>query len=63
MNVDKAFIPIRRAHRRSRASSFFDFYAHDFEITGNTAGSDIASTNLFAYTATFGERPVGDALG
>jgi hypothetical protein len=53
MNVDKAFIQFAGL-TAGRASSFFDFYAHDFEITGNTAGSDVASTNLFAYTATFG---------
>ncbi|WP_342105294.1 porin [Methylobacterium sp. SI9] len=53
VNVDKAFIQFAGL-TAGRASSFFDFYAHDFEITGNTAGSDIASTNLFAYTATFG---------
>ena len=37
-----------------RASSFFDFYAHDLEITAKSAGSDVSSTNLFAYTATLG---------
>ncbi|WP_284286024.1 porin, partial [Methylobacterium gregans] len=37
-----------------RASSFFDFYAHDFEIQAGTLGSDVASTNLAAYTATLG---------
>ncbi|SFL18428.1 porin [Methylobacterium pseudosasicola] len=53
VNVDKAFIQFAGL-TAGRASSFFDFYAHDFEITGNTLGSDNASTNLFAYTATFG---------
>ena len=53
VNVDKAFIQFAGL-TAGRASSFFDFYAHDFEITGNTLGSDAASTNLFAYTATFG---------
>ena len=38
-----------------RASSFFDFYTHDFEFYGATAGSDNSSTNLLAYTATFGD--------
>ncbi|MBL7406030.1 porin, partial [Escherichia coli] len=37
-----------------RASSFFDFYAHDFENLGNTLGSDVAATNQLAYTATLG---------
>ena len=52
-NVDKAFIQFAGL-TAGRASSFFDFYAHDFEINGATAGSDLASTNLLAYTATFG---------
>ena len=53
VNVDKAFIQFAGL-TAGRASSFFDFYAHDFELSGATAGSDVASTNLFAYTATFG---------
>ncbi|MGH1588268.1 porin [Methylobacterium phyllosphaerae] len=53
MNVDKAFIQFA-GMTAGRASSFFDFYAHDFEFAGATAGSDIASTNLLAYTATLG---------
>ena len=53
VNVDKAFIQFAGL-TAGRASSFFDFYAHDFEITASTAGSDNASTNLFAYTGTFG---------
>ncbi|MFK5599086.1 porin [Methylobacterium sp. HMF5984] len=52
-NVDKAFIQFA-GFTAGRASSFFDFYAHDFEFTGATAGSDLASTNLIAYTATLG---------
>ena len=52
-NVDKAFIQFAGL-TAGRASSFFDFYAHDFEIAGATAGSDIFSTNLLAYTATIG---------
>ncbi|CAM3211505.1 porin [Methylobacterium mesophilicum] len=52
-NVDKAFIQFAGL-TAGRASSFFDFYAHDFEFAGATAGSDIASTNLLAYTATLG---------
>ncbi|MCJ2054591.1 porin [Methylobacterium sp. J-070] len=53
VNVDKAFIQFAGL-TAGRASSFFDFYAHDFEFAGATAGSDIASTNLLAYTATVG---------
>jgi len=53
VNVDKAFIQFAGL-TAGRASSFFDFYAHDFEIAAATAGSDIASTNLLAYTATLG---------
>jgi hypothetical protein len=52
-NVDKAFIQFAGL-TAGRASSFFDFYAHDFEFAGATAGSDVASTNLLAYTATLG---------
>ncbi|MCJ2092407.1 porin [Methylobacterium sp. J-072] len=52
-NVDKAFIQFAGL-TAGRASSFFDFYAHDFEFAGATAGSDLASTNLLAYTATVG---------
>ncbi|MCJ2058783.1 porin [Methylobacterium sp. J-048] len=54
VNVDKAFIQFAGL-TAGRASSFFDFYAHDFEISAATAGSDIASTNLLAYTATVGD--------
>ncbi|MCJ2092405.1 porin [Methylobacterium sp. J-072] len=53
VNVDKAFIQFAGL-TAGRAASFFDFYAHDFELSSATAGSDVASTNLFAYTATFG---------
>ncbi|WP_267360810.1 MULTISPECIES: porin [unclassified Methylobacterium] len=53
MNVDKAFIQFAGL-TAGRASSFFDFYAHDFEFAGATAGSDNFSTNLLAYTATVG---------
>nr|WP_322098527.1 porin [Methylobacterium planeticum] len=54
VNVDKAFVQFAGL-TAGRASSFFDFYAHDFEIMGVTLGSDVASTNLLAYTAKFGE--------
>jgi hypothetical protein len=53
MNVDKAFIQFAGL-TAGRASSFYDFYAHDFEITGQSLGSDVFSTNLLAYTATLG---------
>ena len=53
VNVDKAFIQFA-GMTAGRASSFFDFYAHDFEFAGATLGSDVASTNLLAYTATLG---------
>ncbi|MCJ2123607.1 porin [Methylobacterium sp. J-077] len=53
VNVDKAFIQFAGL-TAGRASSFFDFYAHDFEFFGGTAGSDVSSTNLLAYTATVG---------
>ena len=54
VNVDKAFIQFAGL-TAGRASSFFDFYAHDFEYYGATSGSDNSSTNLLAYTATFGD--------
>ncbi|MDP4023360.1 porin [Methylobacterium sp. NEAU 140] len=53
VNADKAFVQFA-GFTAGRASSFFDFYAHDFEFTAATAGSDMASTNLLAYTATLG---------
>ena len=52
-NTDKAFVQFA-GFTAGRASSFFDFYAHDFEIQSGTLGSDVASTNLAAYTATLG---------
>jgi hypothetical protein len=51
--LDKAFIQFA-GFTAGRAASFFDFYAHDLEIFGATAGSNTGSTNLLAYTATFG---------
>ena len=53
-NVDKAFIQFAGI-TAGRASSFFDFYAHDFEFIVSTIGSDNPSTNLAAYTATLGK--------
>lgn len=52
-NADKAFIQFAGL-TAGRASSFYDFYAHDFEIIGGTLSSDNYSTNLIAYTAQFG---------
>ncbi|TGE00635.1 porin [Methylobacterium nonmethylotrophicum] len=54
VNVDKAFIQFAGL-TAGRAASFYDFYAHDFEIIGTSLGSDVSSTNLLAYTATFGQ--------
>lgn len=53
VNADKAFVQFA-GFTAGRASSFFDFYAHDFEFAGATGGSDLVSTNLLAYTATLG---------
>ncbi|HMO30930.1 porin [Enterovirga sp.] len=53
MFLDKAFIQFAGI-TAGKAGSFFDFYAHDLEFYGATAGSDVSSTNLLAYTATFG---------
>ena len=52
-NTDKAFIQFA-GFTAGRASSFYDFYAHDFEIIASTMSSDVASTNLAAYTAVLG---------
>jgi len=52
-NTDKAFVQFAGL-TAGRASSFFDFYAHDFEFVAGTSGSDVYSTNLLAYTATIG---------
>lgn len=51
INVDKAFIQFAGL-TAGRASSFFDFYAHDFDMIGAIQSSDVFSTNLLAYTAT-----------
>ena len=53
VDVDKAFIQFL-GFTAGKAASFFDFYAHDLELIGSSVGSDQSSTNLFAYTATFG---------
>jgi hypothetical protein len=54
VDVDKAFIQFAGL-TAGRAASFFDFYAHDLEFSGLSVGSDAPSTNLLAYTATFGQ--------
>lgn len=51
MSLDKAFIQFSGL-TAGRASSFFDFYAHDFEFIVASMGSDVPSTNLVAYTAS-----------
>ncbi|WP_147076093.1 porin [Methylobacterium haplocladii] len=50
--VEKAFVQFAGL-TAGRASSFFDFYAHDYELIGSTGGSDISATNLMAYTKVF----------
>ncbi|MGH1570358.1 porin [Methylobacterium sp. P31] len=45
INVDKAFIQFAGL-TAGRASSFFDFYAHDFDMIGAIQSSDVYSTNL-----------------
>jgi hypothetical protein len=54
VNLDKAFIQFA-GFTAGRAASFFDFYAHDLEFIASSLGSDNSSTNLLAYTATFGQ--------
>ncbi|GJE15988.1 porin [Methylobacterium marchantiae] len=54
VNTDKAFIQFAGL-TAGRASSFFDFYAHDFEFAGATLNSDVQSTNLLAYSTKFGD--------
>ena len=53
IQLDKAFVQFA-GFTAGRAGSFFDFYAHDLEHIGATTSSDVASTNLLAYTGTFG---------
>ncbi len=53
VNVDKAFIQFAGI-TAGRAASFFDFYGHELEFITATSGSDVPSTNLAAYTFTFG---------
>ena len=51
--ADKAFIQFAGL-TAGRATSFYDFYAHDLEFNAFSNSSDISSTNLLAYTFTFG---------
>ena len=52
-NTDKAFIQFA-GFTAGRASSFYDFYAHDFEIIASSMSSDVNATNLAAYTTKLG---------
>ena len=52
-NLDKAFVQLGGL-TAGRAASFYDFYAAALNWGGTSLGSDRSSTNLFAYTATFG---------
>ena len=52
INVDKAFVQFAGL-TAGRASSFFDFYAADYEIIGSSLGSNLPSTNLLAWTQKF----------
>ena len=53
--TEKAFVQFAGL-TAGRASSFFDFYAHDYELIASTAGSDVPSTNLLAWTQKFGDN-------
>jgi hypothetical protein len=53
VNTDKAFIQFA-GFTAGRATSFYDFYAHDFEIIASSMSSDVNSTNLAAYTTKLG---------
>ena len=52
INVDKAFVQFAGL-TAGRASSFFDFYANDYEIIGSSLGSNMPSTNILAWTQKF----------
>ena len=53
LSLDSAFIQIAN-FTVGRTQSFFEFYANDIDWYG-VSGSDHGPTNLFAYTATFGD--------
>lgn len=53
LSTDKAFIQFAGL-TAGRASSYYDFYAHDYEFIQTTTNSNVGSTNLAAYTAVLG---------
>ncbi|GGC88118.1 porin [Chelatococcus reniformis] len=53
VDVDKAFIQFAGL-TAGRASSFYDFYVTDVELTNFSIASNVFSTNLLAYTYHFG---------
>ena len=53
VSLDAAFIQFA-GFTAGRTQSFFEFYANDLSWYG-VSGSDHGPTNLFAYTATFGD--------
>lgn len=53
VGVDRAFIQFGGL-TAGRASSFYDFYAHDVEMTGVTPASDPGPVNLLGWTFTPG---------
>lgn len=52
VNISRAFVQLG-GMTAGRSVSFFSFYAGDYEMVGTTAG-DGRTTQLLAYTATFG---------
>jgi hypothetical protein len=52
VDLNRAFVQLGGL-TAGRSQSFFDFYAGDLEYVGTTAGSSM-TTNLLAYTASFG---------
>jgi len=52
VDINRAFVQLGGL-LAGRSQSYFDFYAGDLELTGTTAGSSM-TTNLLAYTASFG---------
>ena len=61
VSTEKAFIQFAGL-TAGRASSFFDFYANDYEIIGGALGSNLASTNLLAYTSKLGDSGFSASL-
>ncbi|KAK6020361.1 Porin subfamily protein [Ostertagia ostertagi] len=54
VEVDKAFIQFAGL-TAGRASSFYDFYMTDIELTNFSITSNVPFTNLLAYTVRFGQ--------